>query len=54
MPAAILCIDGIYYKRLDRRFEQWKLLPEEERRRRWREYMREYRARKRKQSQGKQ
>ena len=42
---SIICIDGTYYKRLDRPFEQWHLLPHEERKKRMREYMRAYRAR---------
>jgi hypothetical protein len=48
VPADCLVkLNGAYYKRVDRPFSYWKLLPSTERKLRMREYMRQYRRRKR-------
>lgn len=44
----LIKVNGVYYKRVDRPCSYWKLLPMDERRARMREYMRQYRQRKRK------
>lgn len=47
-------VDGVYYRRVDKRFSQWGLLPLDERRARMREYMRMYRKKKKRKEQLKQ
>ena len=47
-------VNGVYYRRVDRRFSQWGLLPLDERRARMREYMRMYRKKRKRKEQLKQ
>jgi hypothetical protein len=44
---ALVMLNGFYYKRMDRPCALWKLMPAEERKVRMREYMKQYRRRKR-------